>query len=650
VTDTADRVVAGRYAIEQVLGRGGAGVVWRGLDTVLDRPVAVKVFRQDLAAVEGIDSSLDRGRVLREARAAARLQHPGAVAVYDVVEVDDRLHLVMELVDAPDLATLVERDGPLPPAAAARIGLQLLDVLGAAHRLGIVHRDVKPSNVLVHADGRVRLTDFGTAVLTGEDRLTATGVVIGSPAYMAPEQAVGRDVGPAADRWSLGATLFHAVEGAPPFSGPSPVATMHAVLHEAPRPAVRAGVLAPALDRLLVRDPARRADAEETRALLRRAAARPRPLAAAAADAAPAAGQLIDVRDRAPSPEPTPQAPARPAPDGDGHRHGGEGPALVVGGGRRGVAAAAFGALAVAAVAAVLLGRAVGDRADAPGADPGALAGGTPAATAAADVPAGDVPVDDVPAADVPGDGVPAVDVPADSAAAADPAGSEAAAARPDAGAAAGGAVSAPAASTPGPDEAAAGQGRPAGQDRPGRAEDAADADDDDADDDADEGDGDAQALADGDWAARAEVPADWVRYEPDHAPYRVSHPQGWVIERLDATRTDVEDPDGPTYLRLDWTDDPAPDALADWESYEQSFAASHSGYERIRLERTTFRGEDAALWEYRYTSGGAVLHAYNLNVSGGEYGYALNFQSSEAAWEDVEPLFAALAASYEIG
>jgi len=206
---------------------------------------------------------------LREARAAARLNHPGAVTLHDVVEADGRLFLVMELVEAPTLRDLVERSGPLPPTTAARVGLELLEALDAAHRAGIVHHDVKPANVMVTADGRTKLADFGIASLQDDTQRTlgvaASGAgdrtltaAFGSLPYVAPEQAGDRRAGPAADLWALGATLWFAVEGAAPFERASPAATLHAILHDPPGRPWRAGPLEPVLPALLARDPERR--------------------------------------------------------------------------------------------------------------------------------------------------------------------------------------------------------------------------------------------------------------------------------------------------------------------------------------------------------------------------------------------------------
>jgi serine/threonine protein kinase len=180
------------------LGRGGMGVVWRAHDQVLGRQVAVKevVFPPNMADDEQRPA---QARVLREARAAARLNHPGAVTLYDVVQDQGGTFIVMELVQAPTLAELVRTDGPLPPGQVAEVGAQLAGVLEAAHRAGIVHRDVKPANVMVPDRGTVKLADFGVASLQGDPQLTSTGLVVGSPAYVAPEQARGEESGPPAD-------------------------------------------------------------------------------------------------------------------------------------------------------------------------------------------------------------------------------------------------------------------------------------------------------------------------------------------------------------------------------------------------------------------------------------------------------------------
>ena len=315
--ETEQRVVAGRYRLLAPLGSGGMGTVWRAEDTVLGRAVAVK----EVCFPPGLpDRERDvlRERTRREARAAARLDHPSAVTVYDVVEDGDAPYLVMELVESRTLAEVVQTDGPLSPQRTAAVGLDLLGALEAAHAQGIVHRDVKPSNVLVRRDGRVVLTDFGIATSTADSSITHTGLLLGSPAYLAPERARGEALRPASDLWSLGATLFTAVEGRPPFDGGEPMLTVTAVVTGEHAPFVAAGPLEPVLERLLEKDPEKRLDAAAARRLLREVAeqrpapttrVQPAPVAPAAA-AATAALRVDDVRREVPAPAPGRRVPA----------------------------------------------------------------------------------------------------------------------------------------------------------------------------------------------------------------------------------------------------------------------------------------------------------------------------------------------------
>jgi serine/threonine protein kinase len=266
VADDTQQLIASRYQLTDRLGRGGMGEVWAAEDTKLGRRVAVKII--DLRRTDDRKRDEIRARALREGRAAAQIDHPNSVRVFDVLDEDDVLYLVMELVDATPLDDLVRRDGPMAPAAAAALGLDVLSALSAAHAAGVVHRDVKPGNVMVLADGRVKLADFGIATITEDPELTATGLVLGTPSYLAPEAASGQRAGAPADLWGLGALLYFAVEGSPPFERDSTIATLHAVVNEPPRPTARAGALAPVLERLLVKDPAARPAAAETHDLL----------------------------------------------------------------------------------------------------------------------------------------------------------------------------------------------------------------------------------------------------------------------------------------------------------------------------------------------------------------------------------------------
>ncbi|HSO55367.1 MAG TPA: serine/threonine-protein kinase, partial [Actinomycetes bacterium] len=269
-TNGPGRRIANRYELSDELGHGGMGVVWRATDTLLGRQVALKEV--DLPrGVGATEREGLRARVSREARAAARLSHPGVVTVYDIAHEGGQDFIVMELVSAPTLEELVRTGGPLAPERAARLGLGLLDALEAAHRAGIVHRDLKPKNVMVRQDGATKLADFGIASVQGDPRLTATGLVVGSPAYMAPEQVEAEAVSPATDLWALGATLWFAVEGQPPFGG-GEFQTLSAIVNGQPRRPERLGPLTPVLARLLVKDPAGRATPAQLRPLLRQVA------------------------------------------------------------------------------------------------------------------------------------------------------------------------------------------------------------------------------------------------------------------------------------------------------------------------------------------------------------------------------------------
>ncbi|GGL75257.1 serine/threonine protein kinase [Streptomyces fumigatiscleroticus] len=250
-----------------MLGRGGMGTVWRAEDETLGRTVAVK----ELRFPSNIDEEEKRRlitRTLREAKAIARIRNNSAVTVFDVVEEDDRPWIVMELVEGKSLAEVIREDGLLEPRRAAEVGLAILDVLRSAHREGILHRDVKPSNVLIAEDGRVVLTDFGIAQVEGDPSITSTGMLVGAPSYISPERARGHKPGPAADLWSLGGLLYAAVEGTPPYDKGSAIATLTAVMTEPLEEPKNAGPLRDVIYGLLTKDPAQRLDDAGARALL----------------------------------------------------------------------------------------------------------------------------------------------------------------------------------------------------------------------------------------------------------------------------------------------------------------------------------------------------------------------------------------------
>ncbi|MFD9630631.1 serine/threonine-protein kinase [Streptomyces violascens] len=272
VPGSEQRLIAGRYRLLSPLGRGGMGVVWRARDEVLGREVAVK----EVLAPASLDFPEVRrlyARLEREAWAAARISHRNVVTVYDVATEDGRPWIVMELVRGLALSDVLDAEGPLGPQRTARIGAEVVAALRAAHEAGVLHRDVKPANVLLANDGRVVLTDFGIATVAGTQTLTLTGEVVGSPEFLAPERALGRTPGPACDLWSLGVLLYAAVEGNSPFRQDTPLSTLRSVVDDALPPPRRAGALAPVIEGLLRKDPAERWAAEEAEHQLRVVAA-----------------------------------------------------------------------------------------------------------------------------------------------------------------------------------------------------------------------------------------------------------------------------------------------------------------------------------------------------------------------------------------
>ncbi|WP_420714928.1 serine/threonine-protein kinase, partial [Streptomyces sp. WM6372] len=305
------RVLGGRYRVTAMIGRGGMGVVARAVDELLNREVAVKVMRAytDASAVELADLG---ARMQREAQAAARIRHGGVVTVHDVTEEEGLPVIVMELVDGPSLDDVLDKRGPLEPREAAAIGAKLMDALDAAHRAGVLHRDVKPANVLLERDGRVVLTDFGIATVqdSGDEdmaKLTRSGNIIGSLDYLPPERAQGREPGPASDIWSLGMTLYAAVEGTYPFRRTSAWSTLSAIVTEPLPEPRRAGVLTPVLHALMAKDPESRPTAGRAREMLQAVAE-----GRSAHGAAPAAPGPSTAPPATPRPATAPPAAGRP--------------------------------------------------------------------------------------------------------------------------------------------------------------------------------------------------------------------------------------------------------------------------------------------------------------------------------------------------
>jgi eukaryotic-like serine/threonine-protein kinase len=310
----AQGTVAGRYRILREVGRGGMGSVWLCRDERLGRQVAVKQVGHVTGEVP------DLARAMREARSSAPLNHPNVVAIYDAIDEGDRIWLVMEYVDGRTLAQIIAEDGPVPPEQAAEIGAQVADGLAAAHSRGTIHRDVKPSNILLGPDGRAKISDFGISRTVGDDTLPQTGMLSGTPSYLSPEIARGEDPSPASDVWALGATLFAAVEGRPPYpSQPNPLATLANIVGQPPPLPERAGVLTEPIRRMMDPDPRSRWAVADAAHALRRIHARHRTDrtreetaafggAAGSADAVPTRSQ--PAATPAPTPEPTERTPA----------------------------------------------------------------------------------------------------------------------------------------------------------------------------------------------------------------------------------------------------------------------------------------------------------------------------------------------------
>ena len=348
--------VAGRYTLRRAVGHGASGAVWLAHDEVLGRPVALKRIGQ---AAAGADDAV---RAEREARLAAQVAHPSVVAVYDLVlDEGDGSWLVMEYVGGSPLSTVVREAGPLDPDRAAQLLAPVADALAQAHALGIVHRDIKPSNILAPGDGGAKLSDFGIARGAGDATLTQTGLVTGSPAYLAPEVAVGGPATPASDVWALGATLVHLLLGRPPYhrdgSENTPLAVVYRIVHEDPPHVTSAGWLAPLIAATMTKDPEGRPPMTAVRDLLERAEGPERTMALPAVSVA--AAPPPPPRDPPPPPV-VERAAVPPVPNG---RH--RAPA------RTALIAAAAVAALLAVLTAVLLALPDGD-------DPEPTAGSSP--------------------------------------------------------------------------------------------------------------------------------------------------------------------------------------------------------------------------------------------------------------------------------
>ncbi|HEY3648505.1 MAG TPA: protein kinase, partial [Streptosporangiaceae bacterium] len=314
------RVIAGRYRLQASIGRGAMGVVWRARDQLLDRDVAIKEV-QIADTLTDAERATAFQRTLREAKTAARLNHPAVVTVYDVAEDGGRPWIVMQLIHAQSLDQMLADSGPLSPRRAAEMARLLLSALSVAHAAGVMHRDVKPSNVLIGSDDRAVLTDFGIATFADDPKLTQTGMVMGSPGFTAPERIRGEDASPASDLWSLGATVYAAVEGHGPFEQRGgAITTMSAIINEDAPEAPTAGALGPVIAALLRREPVDRPDASEAARMITSVL----PLLADRAPGAPAGYEATALSASSP-PAPGSVSPGSGGPGSGGPGSGGPG-------------------------------------------------------------------------------------------------------------------------------------------------------------------------------------------------------------------------------------------------------------------------------------------------------------------------------------
>lgn len=641
------RLLAGRYRLGDVLGRGGMGTVWRAEDETLGRTVAVK----ELRFPSNIDEEEKRRlitRTLREAKAIARIRNNSAVTVFDVVDEDDRPWIVMELVEGKSLAEVIREDGVLEPKRAAEVGLAVLDVLRSAHREGILHRDVKPSNVLIAEDGRVVLTDFGIAQVEGDPSITSTGMLVGAPSYISPERARGHKPGPAADLWSLGGLLYAAVEGTPPYDKGSAIATLTAVMTEPLDEPKNAGPLRDVIYGLLTKDPAKRLDDAGARAML---------------------NAVI----RAPEPKPLDATQVVPLPaqsDGPTGRRGEEGGEKLRGA-LRSVRKAAGAATAAASrnksgsePSAPGTGGAVGAGgavpgetrpgfSAGPGAEPAARPGG--AATGAAGMPNSSTnkqgsgwPVVPPPDLDLPTRSVPrapltdvvpkrtlliiavvvvlavlgtvlALTLGGDDGKD-DKSGGARAAASPDASAkrdkgTGGGTTTGP--RTDGGSSASASTGPT----RSTGANPSAGTGSDTGSDDSTEG---SSGSKDG-----GSAPV--VSTRKGGQGYSIGLPKGWTYQSTGGAGDRYTGPGGQKLL-VAWTGTPKDDPVADWKNQERSMVRSQ--YHKIRIEKVDYRGWNTADWEFTYVEGGTGYRTIDRGfVVNDHLGYALMYTAKGADW-----------------
>ncbi|WP_413758662.1 serine/threonine-protein kinase [Streptomyces sp. MMBL 11-3] len=665
--DDNGRLLAGRYRLGGVLGRGGMGTVWRAEDETLGRTVAVKELRLPPRIDEDEKRRLIT-RTFREAKAIARIRNNSAVTVYDVVDEDDRPWIVMELVEGKSLAEVIREDGLLTPKRAAEVGLAILDVLRSAHREGILHRDVKPSNVLIGKDGRVVLTDFGIAQVEGDPSITSTGMLVGAPSYISPERARGHKPGPAADLWSLGGLLYAAVEGVPPYDKGSAIATLTAVMTEPVEQPKNAGPLENVIYGLLMKDPEQRLDDAGARAMLTEVIRAPEPkdepepvdatkvvpvvdvpapspsgkageaadrlrgalrpgrkkdkskgaaAGAAAAAAAAGTGVAADRSAQAPAgPADASSAPQAPDTTGGTAPAGGSGSAA----GTAGTAAAGAGASAPAQrqdAAAVLNSSAVGARPSG--------SGGAPARSTTSRAPLTDVVSRRslvifavVVALAVLGT-ILAVTLGGD-----DGSGSQDGKSGSDTSASSG---------ASGGDDTKQDEGSGTGKDDDSKDDSSsggatkesspsASASEESGGSGGSDGSKDDSGSGSGSGAEST---------HKDGQGFSIGLPKGWKYQSTGAAGARFAGPDGQKLL-VAWTTTPKSDPVADWKNQEQYMRRSQ--YERIRIEKVDYRGWNTADWEFTYVDGGTEYRSIDRGfVVSDSQGYALMYTAKASEW-----------------
>ncbi|MFG3184731.1 MULTISPECIES: serine/threonine-protein kinase [Streptomyces] len=639
--DDHERLLAGRYRLGGVLGRGGMGTVWRAVDETLGRTVAVK----ELRFPSNIDEEEKRRlitRTLREAKAIARIRNNSAVTVYDVVDEDDRPWIVMELVEGKSLAEVIREDGLLEPRRAAEVGLAVLDVLRSAHREGILHRDVKPSNVLLESDtDRVVLTDFGIAQVEGDPSITSTGMLVGAPSYISPERARGHKPGPAADLWSLGGLLYASVEGVPPYDKGSAIATLTAVMTEPLEEPKNAGPLRDVIYGLLTKDPEKRLDDAGARAMLNAVIHAPRSERAAEASDATKVVPLPSQSDASSRKGRSGAAAASRKAEEAGER---------LRGALRSVRKAAVGAGAAGtagADAATGSPSAPSASTDASTSKPAPATASAEDAKATNDAGSGPssgwpvMPPPDLPARPV--QRAPLTDVVPKRtlliiavvvlvavlgvvlALTLGDDGSEAS------GKSGGTGSSAAAKETPdtkSDDEGGTGRGD-------GDAKSTAEPDSGTGKGDGSEpsaGSSEAAGGGDGDGDGQSSGGAAVESTHKGGQGYSIGLPKGWKFQSTGSAGDRFTGPDGQKLL-VAWTSTPKGDPVADWKSQERYMVRSQ--YKKIRIEQVDYRGWNTADWEFTYVEGGTEYRTIDRGfVVNDHSGYALMYTAKAGDWD----------------